>query len=61
MTYKTITEDDKQIAFDFLDALRDSGLVNMFESAPTLREHFEFEIDKHQAKALVLEWMESKR
>jgi len=43
--------------FAFLDALRDSGKVNMFGAGPYVQEAFDF--SRQQAKQYVLAWMKS--
>ena len=48
---------DNQEYFDFLVDLRDSGAINMFWAAPCLSA--EFGLDKHEAKQVLLTWMES--
>jgi hypothetical protein len=40
---------------DFLDGLRASGLVNMFGASLYLV--WEFGLDKHEARAILKEWM----
>ena len=41
--------------FDFLDTLRDSGQINMFEAPLVLVEMFD--IDKFKAREVVASWM----
>lgn len=48
---------DKEDMFEYLDDLRDSGVTNMFGAAPYLQE--EFGLDKREAKAILIEWMET--
>ena len=48
---------DDQEYFDFLIDLRDSGAINMFGAAPCLSA--EFGLDKHEAREVLLAWMES--
>ena len=43
--------------FDFLMGLRDSGAINMFGAAPYLSA--EFGLGKHEARQVLLAWMES--
>lgn len=45
---------------DYLDALRDSGVINMFEATNSLRAEFP-ELDKDQARAILKEWMDKKQ
>lgn len=40
---------------NYLCALRDSGVINMFGAAPYLQR--EFGLDKREAQDLLLEWM----
>ena len=51
-----ITRDNQEYS-DFLVDLRDSGAINMFGAAPCLSA--EFGLDKHEAKQVLLTWMES--
>jgi len=51
------TEELKEQVFRFLDVIRESGSMNMFGSGPVVQEAFD--VDRHQAKELVLEWMET--
>jgi hypothetical protein len=48
---------DKKDYFDYLDALRESGVTNMFGAAPYLMD--EFGLTRYQAKDVLLEWMQS--
>ncbi len=48
---------DKQVYFNFLDTLRDSGQTNMFGAAPYLMEMFD--LDRFEAKEIVVEWMQT--
>ena len=41
----------------FLDALRESGITNMFGAAPYLQE--QFELTKQEARAYLMYWMEN--
>jgi len=41
----------------FLDALRDSGAINMFGAAPYIVE--EFGVSRNEAKQLLLNWMQT--
>ena len=43
--------------FAYLDGLRESGIVNMFGSAPYLRR--EFDLTDQEARWIVTEWMET--
>lgn len=44
---------------DFLMDLRESGETNMFGAAPYLQE--EFGLSRSEARAILIEWMESFR
>jgi len=56
----TITREDfvEDEHLEFLDDLRISGIVNMFGSSPYLKDEFP-ELDQHQAKEIVMYWMET--
>lgn len=43
--------------FEYLDNIRDSGLINMFGAAPYLQEAFD--LDRYDAKDILLEWMDT--
>jgi len=45
----------EQEHIDYLNALRDSGVTNMFGAHPYLAERFE--IDQRDAKRLLMQWM----
>ncbi len=45
--------------FDYLDALRDSGVTNMFGAVPYLQQEFpELSYDRAQTVYILREWME---
>lgn len=44
--------------YDYLDALRLSGVTNMFGAAPYLQR--EFNLGRQEAKDILLQWMSSK-
>lgn len=46
---------DKEKVFTYLDNLRESGITNMFGSAPYVAE--EFDVNIQEARELVSEWM----
>lgn len=48
---------NKEVYFNFLDSLRDSGQTNMFGAAPHLMEMFD--LDRFEAKEIVIEWMQT--
>jgi hypothetical protein len=54
MTYIDI---EKQEFFDYLDTLRETGVVNMFGAAPVLQEAFD--MTRADARAILKEWMEN--
>ena len=43
--------------FAYLNALRESGITNMYGAAPHLQE--EFNLSRVEARDIVLKWMES--
>ena len=45
----------KEVYFEYLDTLRESGITNMFGAAPYLMN--EFGMDKYQARDALLDWM----
>jgi len=45
--------------FSYLNVLRESGVTNMFGSAPYLQK--EFCLSKHEARDILKQWMESFR
>jgi hypothetical protein len=51
-------EKDKEEYLEFLDYLRDSGVTNMFGAVPYLLELFP-ELNKMEAKRILVEWMET--
>lgn len=46
---------DKSEMFEYLDTLRETGVTNMFGAGQYLQQAFD--IDRREAKAVVLEWM----
>ena len=48
---------DKQVYFDYLVALRDSGITNMFGAGAYLQDNFG--LSRYEAKDILLEWFES--
>jgi hypothetical protein len=42
---------------EFLKALRDSGVTNMFGAAPYIQE--QFGVSRQEARQILVEWMES--
>ena len=49
---------NKEVYFKFLDALRESGITNMFGAAPYLAGAFS--ISNSRAREILLEWMNQK-
>jgi len=54
---KNIDNENKSY-FEYLDALRDSGITNMFEAVPYLMNEFP-ELSMDEAKKILLNWMNS--
>lgn len=50
-----MTEQEKQEVFDYLDALRESGAINMFGASTYVAE--QFDVSSKEARALTVEWM----
>ena len=48
----------KEEYFKFLNELRDSGITNMFGAGSFLEDEFP-ELNKQEARAVLLEWMQS--
>lgn len=48
---------NKEMVFEFLDNLRESGAINMFGAGPYVQDTFG--LDRREARDLVLEWMET--
>tara|TARA_B100001564_G_C20272413_1_gene504346 strand:- start:11 stop:202 length:192 start_codon:yes stop_codon:yes gene_type:complete len=46
-------------AFEYLDALRESGSINMFGARPYLME--EFEVSQSEASDILSDWMKAYR
>ena len=57
MMDKTVNEGAVKDMHTFLDALRDSGVTNMFGAAPYLQK--EFGIDQKSAREVLANWMQS--
>jgi hypothetical protein len=53
----TYIEIEKQEMFEYLDTLRESGVVNMFGATPYVQEAFD--LKKAEAKQILKEWMEN--
>lgn len=48
---------DKDEMFEYLDTLRDTGVTNMFGAGQYLQQAFD--IDRREAKNILLEWMKT--
>ena len=48
---------DKEEMFDYLDTLRETGVTNMFGAGQYLQQAFD--IDRREAKNILLEWMKT--
>ncbi len=48
---------NKEVIFNFLNDLRESGKINMFGAAPYVEEMFGLE--RAEARSAVMEWMKS--
>jgi len=48
---------EKTEMFDYLDNLRESGVVNMFGATPYVQEAFD--LTKSEARVILKEWMET--
>lgn len=49
--------DPNEEYYAYLDALRESGVTNMFGAAPYLQQ--EFGLDRYEARKVLLQWMDS--
>jgi len=50
-------EQDNKKYFDYLGALRDSGVTNMFGAAPYLQNYFG--LSRTESRCILLQWIES--
>ena len=50
---------NRETLFEYLNALRDSGVTNMFGAGPYLQEAFG--LSRYEAKDVVLAWMQTFR
>jgi len=58
MVYKPeILELNRDDVFQFLEAVRESGVTNMFAAAPYISEHLG--CDEKEARYWLMEWIES--
>mgnify|MGYP003344065363 FL=1 len=49
--------ENREMYFNYLDQLRESGITNMFGASPYLQEAFD--LDRYEAKDVLLEWMQT--
>ena len=49
--------ENREMYFDYLDQLRESGITNMFGALPYLQEAFN--LNRYEAKDILLEWMQT--
>jgi hypothetical protein len=52
----TMTDEDRERYFEYLDRLRESGATNMYGAAPYLRQRFG--LDRHEAGEILMAWMD---
>ena len=52
-----MTNESKDEIFTFLDAVRESGAVNMFEGAQLIQ--YEYGLSRYEARDIVVEWMKT--
>jgi hypothetical protein len=50
-----VMDEDREEMFEFLDDLRNTGSVNMFEAAPYLQAAFM--LNRREARKVMTEWM----
>ena len=51
-----MTEEFKAYIFAYLDMVRESGAINMFDGARLIQD--EFGHDRHTSRELLIEWMQ---
>ena len=52
-----MNEEQMKEYFDYLGALRNSGVTNMFSAAPYLQNYFG--LSRTESRCILLEWIES--
>ena len=52
-----MSEYNKQVIFEFLDIVRESGAINMFEGARLIQD--QYGLSKQDARDILLEWMQA--
>jgi hypothetical protein len=55
-TYKDMTTKTENKYFDYLDMLRESGIMNMYGATPCLMSTFK--LPRKKASAILKQWME---
>lgn len=50
-------DDKKNEMFDFLDAVRESGAVNMFGASELIE--YKYGLGRHEARDILVEWMKT--
>ena len=48
---------NREMYFEYLDQLRESGAINMFGASTYLQEAFD--LDRYEAKDILMEWMQT--
>lgn len=48
---------NKDVVFEFLDEIRETGSINMFGATPYIIDAFG--VNRYEAKDLLLEWMQT--
>jgi hypothetical protein len=52
-----MTNESKDEMFDFLDTVRESGAINMFEGGRLIQE--QYGLDRNEARAILVDWMKT--
>ena len=52
---KVMEMENREMYFEYLDGLRESGVTNMYGAGPYLQESFG--LNRYEAKDIVMEWM----
>jgi hypothetical protein len=48
---------DKKDIFAFLDSIRESGAINMFDGGRLIQQ--QFGLDRHYSREILIEWMQN--
>ena len=56
--YENHATDPERAVFMFLDALRETGITNMYGASPFIRERFP-DLNRYDANRLLCRWMET--